>query len=170
LNIEGVAMKVYLVACAAAVLGAALSSPASAKNLPDGGVTVADVAGWLQTAGYQAKIVTSQSGQQTIASSSGGTGFHVGFYDCKNLRCGSIQFFAGFSTKGALNPVAMNGWNSSERWGRAYVDKTNDPWVEMDVDLTPGGTYELLDDEFATWRGTLGRFNTFVEQAVGRQK
>jgi hypothetical protein len=155
-------MKLRLVACAAAIAVAALSTPASAKDLPAGGMTVAEVASWLQDAGYQAQVVTAANGQQTITSASSGTGFHVGFYDCQNQRCGSIQFFAGFNTKGALNPVKMNDWNSSERWARAYVDKVNDPWIEMDVDLTPGGTYELLNDEFATWRSVLARFRSFI--------
>ena len=54
----------------------------------------------------------------------------------------------------------MNEWNRDNRWARGYYDSVNDPWVEYDVDLTPGGTYELLDDEFATWRSTLTRFMT----------
>ena len=28
----------------------------------------------------------------------------------------------------------------------------------MDIDLWPGGTYESLNDQFATWNSTLGRF------------
>ncbi|MGH7095790.1 MAG: YbjN domain-containing protein [Stellaceae bacterium] len=125
-------------------------------------MTVEDVVNWLQSGGYQAKVVTGKNGKQTITSSVGGTNFHVGFYDCNGARCGSIQFFAGFDTKGALNPVKMNQWDRAQRWGRAYVDNVNDPWLEMDVDLTPGGTYELLNDEFATWRALLARFRQFI--------
>jgi hypothetical protein len=141
---------------------AAAAAPASAKDLPAGGMTIQDVASWLQGDGYQAKIVTAANGKQTISSSAGGTNFHVGFYDCKEARCGSMQFYAGFDTKGAFNPAKMNEWNSAHRWVRAYVDKTNDPWVEMDVDLSPGGTYEMLADEFATWRSILDTFKHFI--------
>jgi len=155
-------MKGLAVACAAAIAAIVISTPAPAKDIPGGGMTVQDVANWLLSEGYQAKIVTGNDGQQTISSSSGGINFHVGFYDCKGARCGSIQFFAGFDTKGALNPVKMNDWNHTERWARAYVDKTNDPWIEMDVDITPGGTFELLSDEFATWRSVLDHFKTFI--------
>ena len=58
----------------------------------------------------------------------------------------------------------MNDWNRDNRWARAYVDKVNDPWLEYDVDLTPGGTYEMLNDEFAIWRDTLGRFHKIVDK------
>jgi hypothetical protein len=73
-----------------------------------------------------------------------------------------MQFAAGFDTKGAFNPVKMNDWNRDNRWTRAYIDKANDPWLEMDIDLTPGGTFELLNDEFATWRSSFVRFKKFI--------
>ena len=33
---------------------------------------------------------------------------------------------------------------------------------EYDVDLTPGGSYELLKDEFGIWQDSLGRFRKFI--------
>ncbi|HTZ36936.1 MAG TPA: YbjN domain-containing protein [Stellaceae bacterium] len=149
-------------AAIATILALAAATPAPAKDLPKAGMTVDDVVGWLQGAGYQAKLVTDKNGRKTVTTAAEGTEFHVGFYDCKDERCGSIQFYAGFDTKGALNPKRINEWNRQKRWGRAYVDDINDPWIEMDVDLTPGGTYELLNDEFATWRSTLSGFKQFI--------
>ncbi len=49
---------------------------------------------------------------------------------------------------------------------RAYVDKVNDPWLEYDVDLTPGGSYELLKDEFGI--GGLARPLPQIHQLVER--
>jgi hypothetical protein len=56
----------------------------------------------------------------------------------------------------------MNDWNSNNRWVRAYSDSKNDPWLEMDVDLSPGGTKEGLDDEFAIWRDMLTDFKKYI--------
>ncbi|HZU91590.1 MAG TPA: YbjN domain-containing protein [Stellaceae bacterium] len=137
----------------------------SAKDLPAGGLTVEEVAQWLQADGYQAKIVTEKNGAKTITSSSGGVNFHIGFYDCRSERCASLQFFAGFDTHGALNPVKMNEWNHTKRWARGYVDQVDDPWIEMDVDLSPGGTYDILNDEFAIWRNVLGDFSRFIRSS-----
>jgi len=155
-------MRLGITALTLAMALALGSTSASAKDLPYGGMTLDDVVGWLQGAGYQAKVVTEKTGEKTITSTAEGIEFHVGFYDCKQDRCGSIQFFAGWNTNGALNVKKMNQWNRGRRWARAYVDDTNDPWIEMDVDLSPGGTYELLNDEFATWRSALSTFKQFI--------
>lgn len=135
---------------------------ALAKNIPDGGVTVDELAAWLHSGGYQANIQTMKDGQHSIETGADGIPFHITLYDCKNARCGSIQFVYGLDTKGRFNAVKMNAWNRHERWARAYVDDVNDPWLEYDVDLTPGGTYELLGDEFGVWRNALRDFRAVV--------
>jgi hypothetical protein len=38
------------------------------------------------------------------------------------------------------------------------MDKENDPWISQDIDLSPGGTYELLNDELKVWSDSVGRF------------
>ena len=125
---------------------------ANARDIPAGGMTVADVAAWLQAGGYQAQIVPDKNGGMAhIHSGVGGHGFGIYMFDCKGDRCGSLQFSAGYETHGTFDTGKMNAWNRDKRWARGYFDDVNDPWVEMDVDLSPGGTYELLDDELATW-------------------
>lgn len=140
------------------IILALFSSAASARDLPPGGMTIDEVVSWLQNAGYGAEIRTDNNGVRNVYSSTSGTNFHVYMFDCKQNRCGSFQFYAGFDTKGTQSAVQMNTWNRNHRWTRAYVDSVNDPWLEYDVDLTPGGTYELLNDEFATWREMLASF------------
>ncbi|HEX4534662.1 MAG TPA: YbjN domain-containing protein [Rhizomicrobium sp.] len=154
--------RAYFAGAAALVL-AFTSNAAMAKDLPAGGLTVKDIAAWLQSSGYKAEIQTSKDGSQNVYSAADGTGFHVYTYDCKQDRCASIQFSVGLDTKGAWNAEKMNEWNSGNRWVRAYVDKVNDPWVEMDVDLSPGGSYENLNDEFAVWRDSLASFKKYIK-------
>ncbi len=57
----------------------------------------------------------------------------------------------------------MNEWNTNYRWLRARVDGSNDPWGEMDVDLSTGGSYELLNEEFGVWRKALLEFQKFLK-------
>ena len=92
-----------------------------------------------------------------------GATFHVYTYDCKDGRCGSLQFSEGFDTKGAWTAEPINLWNRENRWTRAYLDKVNDPWLEADVDLTPGGTYEILNDQLAIYRSALKKFRTYIK-------
>jgi hypothetical protein len=148
----------------AAILALVLApAPAPAKDLPSGGLTVEEVASWLQSAGYPAKIQTEKDGSQTIQSAADGADFHIDMYDCHHTpRCSSLEFFAGFNTKGAFNAAKMNDWNRNNRWVRAYVDSTNDPWIEMDVDLYPGGTYEGLKDQFGIWRDEFASFRKYI--------
>ncbi len=156
-------MKHALVVGAAVVAFGLMSTAAFAKDLPDGGMTVDDVATWLQQGGYKADIQTAKDGTKDVYSATDGTGFYVDMYDCKSKpRCTSIQFSVGFDSKGAWNATKMNDWNSSNRWVRAYVDDKDDPWLEMDVDLSPGGTWEGLDDEFAVWRDMLVAFKKYI--------
>jgi hypothetical protein len=152
----GLGLKL-LAAGAAALLLSAAPGAASARDIPSSGLTIEDVVAWLQDAGYKAEIVQDSNGQH-VSSSESGTKFGVYMFDCKGERCGSIQFAAGFSTHGSFDISKMNKWNREKRWARGYYDSVNDPWVEMDVDLTPGGTYELLDDNFATWKTSLAGF------------
>ena len=134
------------------------SGVASARDIPAVGFTIDDVVTWLQSSGHSTQVNTASDGKRHVTTSSGGVTWSVYMFDCKEDRCGSIQFAAGFATHGKFDISRMNEWNTKQRWGRGYYDSTNDPWVEMDVDITPGGTYELLDDELLTWNTTLANF------------
>jgi len=153
--------RIICIAVAALVLSLS-SQMAAAADLPAGGMTTGDVVKWLQDAGYKAQLYPLKNGGNAVASASDGYTWKIYMYDCKGDRCGSMQFSMGLSTKGAFNAAKMNQWSKDNRWARAYVDDVNDPWLEYDVDLTPGGTYELLNDEFATWRMTVKHFHDFL--------
>jgi hypothetical protein len=135
-----------------------LGGSAAARDIPTAGVTMEEVTAWLQQKGYQTELRTSADGRQHIYTGVEPDHFGVYLYDCKEGRCGSLQFAAGYTTKGAFSGDSLNTWNRANRWGRAYFDDVHDPWVEMDVDLTPGGSWELLDDDLATWKSMVLRF------------
>jgi hypothetical protein len=163
--VEVAAMKIKRIgiAGAAAVILMMASSAAWAREIPTPGMTIDDVVSWLQSKGYQAQVETAADGTRHVMSLTGGVKFGVYLFDCKGDTCGSMQFSAGFTTHGKFDISRMNEWNRKKRWGRAYYDSVNDPWVEMDVDLTPGSSYELLDDELATWDTALAAFVTMYD-------
>ena len=163
LKSRGISMRRIFIGTA--VLALALTAAmAAAKDLPAGGMTGQDVASWLQSQGYRAEIGTADNGRPKVASATQGTNFYVHFYDCKNDRCASIQFVAGFSTSGAYSLEKENEWNAANRWITASMDKENDPWITQDIDLSPGGTYELLNDELKVWSDSVGRFMKTVNK------
>jgi hypothetical protein len=149
---------------AAALIVLGTPEIAAAKSLPAGGMTIGDVVSWLQASGYKAQVLTTKDGKQNVESEADGLAFHIFLYDCKNKRCGSLQFSVGIDTKGAVSPQKINEWNVENRWVRGYTDNVNDPWLQFDIDLTPGGTYEMLDDEFDIWKSQLSKFRQYVRQ------
>ena len=143
---------------AQAVPAAPEPPPASIRPIPDGGLTVEEVATWLEGEGYTVKIVTGESGNRHILTNTQGSPLNIFFGDCKGERCASLELAAGFSTGGKFDVSQINAWNYDNRWCRAYYDDVRNPWLRMNIDLSPGGTYEALNDRFATWNRTLGRF------------
>jgi Putative bacterial sensory transduction regulator len=142
----------------------ALARPAFAAPLPDGGVTAQDVAQVMQEKGFAATIATDKEGDPLIRSSSKDLKFGVFFYGCHGKpRCDSIQFSAGFSVKG-VTPEKIAQWNTTKRFGRAYLDKVAEPWVEMDMDVEHGATTEALANNLDRWVGVIGAFNGYINK------
>ena len=144
---------------AAAVLWAA---PAQAQMVR--GQDPASVVSALQAAGYAAKLGTDKVGDPMITSGVNGTNFQIFFYNCVNhLNCATVQFHSGYDL---TTPVALdqiNSWNRSQRFGRAYLDKENDPILEMDLDLDDGGISPLLlIDNIEFWASILGNFEKHI--------
>ena len=126
--------------------------------IPEGGLTMEEVVAWLQSGGYFATVVTGDSGKRHIEISSQGTKFNIMTPGCQSGRCGSLELSFGFSSRGRFKVSQLNEWNSQIPWGKAYYDSANDPWLEMDIALWPGGTWEALNNRFAAWNSILGRF------------
>ena len=45
----------------------------------------------------------------------------------------------------------VNAWNSGKRFVDCFLDDEGDPWFTYDINLSPGGTREALDDNFGVW-------------------
>ena len=126
--------------------------------IPDGGLTLEEVVAWLQSGGYAAKVVTREDGKRHIESWSSGTLFNIFTPGCQSGRCGSLELVFAFSSKGKFDGSRLNEWNSDVPWAKAYFDTVNDPCLDMDISLSPGGTFESLNDQFGTWNNVLSNF------------
>jgi hypothetical protein len=130
----------------------------SLHAIPDGGLTIEELTRWLESEGYSVNLVTGESGRPHIVTKSQGSPLNIFQGDCKGERCASLEFATGFSTSGKFDISQINAWNYDNRWCRAYYDDVNDPWLRMNIDLSPGGTYEALSERLGIWNRTLGRF------------
>ncbi len=118
----------------------------------------------LQEGGYAARLGTDKVGDPMITSGVGGTTFQIFFYNCTdNRECATVQFHSGYALDETISLERINEWNSSERFGRAYLDDEDDPILEMDVDLDDGGVSRLLFiDNIEFWQSVLGKFERFI--------
>jgi hypothetical protein len=137
--------------------------PAPAAPIADGGVTAAQVAGVLQARGYQAQTTKDSEGDPLIRSGAEGSSFSIFFYGCKAGVCSSIQFSTAFHVEGGLTLARINNWNSQVRFGQAFLDKTNDPFIQMDLDVEHGYSTEAIANNLDTWVAVLHRFKTFID-------
>ena len=132
--------------------------PVSLHPIPDGGLTIEELRAWLENEGYAVKVVTGESGKPHILTQTQGSPLNIFLGDCKGERCASLELASGFSTHGQFDISQINAWNYDNRWCRAHYDDDKDPWLRMNIDLSPGGTYEALSERVDIWNRTLGRF------------
>jgi hypothetical protein len=145
---------------ALAVAAPTLAASAPTHPIPDGGLTLEEVVAWLQSGGYTAKVITREDGKRHIESWSQGTLFNIFTPGCQSGRCGSLELVFAFASKGKFDVSRLNEWNSDVPWGKAYSDTVNDPCLDMDISLSPGATFESLNDQFGTWNNILSAFIT----------
>ena len=152
-------MKHYLTVLA--VMAASGALPAQAQMVraqdPDSVVEA------LQASGYTATLGTDGVGDPMVTSAVGGTTFQIYFYNCTdNRECATVQFHSGYDLAGQ-DVERMNEWNRTKRFARAYLDREDDPILEMDVDLDDGGVSRpLFIDNLQFWTSVLADFERFI--------
>ncbi|MGL5008264.1 MAG: YbjN domain-containing protein [Paracoccaceae bacterium] len=121
------------------------------------------IAALLQEAGYRATVGVDNVGDPMIESSAAGADYTIYFYGCDNARnCQSLQFSSGYDLERGTSFQAMNDWNSTQRFGYAYLDNESDPYVNMDVNLAYGVSTDNLRDVFLVWDQVLSDFQGHI--------
>lgn len=149
-----------IAAAACAVL--LLAAPAAAKDLPADGLSPAEVAKWLIDNGFEAAVSKNDKGETYIKTSADDMTFEILFYDCKPERCLSMELLIGLELDKPMAADQFNAWNASKRYARIYPDEKGQPWFSYDINLSPGGTYEAMEDNYAIWVGLLPDFRKHV--------
>ena len=117
----------------------------------------------MEDAGLNARRSTAEDGAPMLQSNIDGIEFYVYFYDCAKV-CGALQFAAGFDLDEAMPMEMANLWNRDRRFGKVYLDRTGDPFVEMDIGLAGEGIgRDNFLDALDTWRVILSEFRDFID-------
>ncbi|MEA3008457.1 MAG: hypothetical protein QOJ91_149 [Sphingomonadales bacterium] len=147
---------------AIAAIAGAWALPAQAQMVK--GQVPDTLVGALQKAGYAAKLGTDKVGDPMITSGVNGTTFQIFFYNCtEHKNCATVSLHSGYDLKTSPGLEKINEWNQGKRFGRAYLDKEDDPILEMDVDLDDGGmSAALFIDNIEFWASILGDFEKLI--------
>jgi hypothetical protein len=144
-----------------------VAGPAAARDLPSGGMTATELAGWLRGSGYQAQVKPdpTTAGDQIVSTSAEGIDVDIYLYDCHGdgdaRRCTSMQYASGWAASSSYNLERVNSWNREKRYIKAYLTASGGLFGEYDLDIAPGGTYEMLNDCFDNWRRNVVTFNHY---------
>src|ERR1700722_12858798 len=156
-----------LAALAAAAGLLALAAPAMARDLPTGGMTATELARWMGEKGFpaQGKPNPTTPGDQIVSSATDGINVDIYLYDCSGSgdarRCTSMQYAAGSTANASYNSTKVNEWNRTHRYIKAYLTASGALYGEYDLDVSPGCTYEMLEDCLGNWRRNVVTFNKY---------
>lgn len=149
-----------------AAIGAAMTSGVQAAQAAEGGridsIDVEQLAELLAEAGYRATPGRDGEGDPMLSSSAAGANFNIYMYGCEGDRCKSLQFIAGFDLADGIAPQRINKWNRDKRYGSAYLDDEDDPWLQMDLDLEGGSSTGQFKEYAELWDTLLGQFQVFI--------
>ena len=157
-----------MTAQAAPAAQAAQAAPVAVQKAAPGKVSVADPASLvaaLQKAGYKAKL-TYEDGKPEIESSAAGATFYLYFQNCESKEgCEDLMIQSAYDmAKDAVTLKTINDFNRDNRWARAYLDKEDDPVLEMDLVFA---AKQMDEAEFIegmkAWDDVLGRFHTAID-------
>jgi len=158
-------MKLMVLAAAAAV-AIGMAAPAAARDLPAGGLTRQEVIDWLVSRGHPARIKYDEIGKDyAVTANVDGVNWDIWFYNCstpKAGRCQSIQYAAGWTERAGMDATKINGWNRDHRYVRGYITSSNGVFGEYDVEVSPGGSWEQLNDSLDIWLIRLKEFQTYI--------
>ena len=122
------------------------------------GVTGKEVADILQNEGYKAKLETDSQGDPMIRTSMSGVTVSVLFYDCEKDRCDSLQFVTGLDLDEGTTAAVINQFNTTYRYGAAYLDNENDPFLRYDFTVDHADHSAHIVSQVNTWEDVLHSF------------
>ena len=89
-------------------------------------------------------------------------GYSVYFIDCEDGKdCRSVLFYTWWDTD-EVTLDAVNDWNETSKFGRAYIDEDGNPAVEMSVNLYGGVTRDNFVDSVDWWDVLTSDFSEVV--------
>lgn len=75
----------------------------------------------------------------------------------------SLLFYAGWETAAEISLADVNQWNSQSRFGRAYLDDSGDPAIELDLLLVGGITSQTIEEYILVFVSAISDLGTALQ-------
>ncbi len=111
-----------------------------------------------------ANMEKDSSGRPKIRGRAKGNAYIIWFAGCTDGKnCRLIQLWAGYKKPG-VTLDAINEWNRTKRFGKAYLTKEGTSILAFNLNLDEGGvTRANLDDTFSLWVNVImGQFKEHI--------
>lgn len=107
-----------------------------------------------------ARLDRDSNGEQYIAGTLDGINFAVDVYNCEP-DCADLSFTASFEMEG-LTVALMNEWNSTRRFGKAYIRDDGDAVIQIAINTRHGIALETFRDDLVWWETVLQDYVEFI--------
>lgn len=107
-----------------------------------------------------ARVDRDSNGEQYIAATLNGINFAVDVYNCEP-DCADLSFTASFEMEG-LTVALMNEWNSTRRFGKAYIRDDGDAVIQIAINTRHGIALETFRDDLVWWETVLQDYVEFI--------
>lgn len=127
-----------------------------------GGLVFAEVDDLLRLAAEigSARIERDDDGDSFIAGNIDGINYSLDVFNC-DPDCADLALTASFEVSGATNAL-MNDWNSTRRFGKAYIRDDGDAVLQLAINTRYGITVETFRDDLEWWKVVLEDYVSFV--------
>lgn len=136
-------------------------------GLPDfvGATDPQSVMDVLTIAGVNPVLGKNNVGRTRITFTFMGAETSIFYYDCHDGMgdCDSIRFVHGLDFPDGVSLAAVNRWNDTEPWGRAFVDDNDDPWLDMSLWMGSSMPYSIFNSVMRNWTEAATKFRLHFE-------
>jgi hypothetical protein len=107
-----------------------------------------------------ARLERDSNGERYIAATVNNINFAVDVYNCEP-DCADLSFTASFEMDG-LTIDQMNEWNSSRRFGKAYIRDDGDAVIQIAINTRHGISLETFRDDLVWWETVIEDYVEFI--------
>ena len=119
----------------------------------------------LTSAGTKPELGKTNVGRTKITFTFQGATTSIYYYDCHDGMgdCDSIRFVHRLDLPDGATLATVNRWNATEPWGRAYIDDSGDPWLDMSVWVGDQMPFTIFNPLMGAWTQAAAKFKLHFE-------